>query len=495
MRYILLNSFSREKGILLLEILLVLSLAAFLRFYGLTKQSLWNDELSSWNRSNYEHLSEVIEKGAKTDVHPPAYHVVLYFVERFAGDSEAMLRFPSALAGVLSVFVIFLFGRLLYSNKEGIIASLFMAVLWCPIYYSQEARSYSLLLLFSLLASYFWIKLVRRLRAGKYNSWGIALGCALSSIITSYLHYFGLYFIALQGLLGFLLLIKKPKSLVYITGLYVFVVLAYMPWVPIMILHFTKEADWIPPPEEMAFCSYLKFLFNESALFMKVVLCFYVYLCLSTFYKFIRSDVKNLRSAIASSGFVLTIWLIIPFFIVFIISISGKSILTNRNLIISLPAAYLLLARSITQLPLKGIKQGILVAVLAIMFLYNLFFEFEYYSQPHKQQFRDAVAYVVDQDVNYENSMIIGYAWHSNYLNYYFKKLGSKRKLDLPAGQKENITITEERIKKRKPNYIWFVSAHRVPESEYLDYLNQNYTLLICKSFINANVWLYEVVP
>jgi len=52
-----------SKKTILVSLLLILSFGSFLRFYGLSNQSLWNDELSSWSRSNYENLTEVIKKG------------------------------------------------------------------------------------------------------------------------------------------------------------------------------------------------------------------------------------------------------------------------------------------------------------------------------------------------------------------------------------------------------------------------------------------------
>ena len=66
------------------------------------------------------------------------------------------------LAGWLCILTIYLLGKRLYSEREGIIAALFFAVFWAPIYFSQEARVYSMLILLSILTSYFW--------------WGVMLG-------------------------------------------------------------------------------------------------------------------------------------------------------------------------------------------------------------------------------------------------------------------------------------------------------------------------------
>ena len=138
-----------------LALFATLLLAGGLRFYGLEIQSLWNDELLSWDSANRDTLYEVTEGllAVEQEVHPPGYFVLLHFIEEYFGESEWVLRFPSAVAGVLSVVVIYVLGCRLYSQREGLIAALLLAVLWTPVYFSQEVRMYSLLLLFTMLAT------------------------------------------------------------------------------------------------------------------------------------------------------------------------------------------------------------------------------------------------------------------------------------------------------------------------------------------------------
>ena len=52
---------------------------------GLDNQSLWLDELSSQVRSNQKNLSEVINRNVRSDLHPPGYQILLYFVEKYIG--------------------------------------------------------------------------------------------------------------------------------------------------------------------------------------------------------------------------------------------------------------------------------------------------------------------------------------------------------------------------------------------------------------------------
>jgi len=410
----------KKNALLLLSLLLILGFG--LRFYGLENQSLWNDELSSWRRSSYDSLFAVINKGARPDVHPPGYYALLYFVQRYVGDSESVLRFPSALSGTLSIFVIFLVGLRLYSYEEGIIASALMTVLWCPIYYSQEARAYSTLLLFTLLSTYFWISILSSLdETGRLSGYTV-LGYIITAIISSYLHYFGLYSVVLQALGAVLFLARRRQTLACILLIYFPILLAYLPWWPAMLKDLGRGAVWIKPPPSNAFFHYLEFLFNRSVTLLLVVLTLYSFLLLRSLYDIVqRNEYESWKITLSSPGWLLVLWLVVPFVGVYVESVLSTPVLTFRNLIISLPAAYLLLSRSITRLPLCPRNQVIITFVLVSLFFSHLVFSMNYYSQPHKQQFREAVGYVVERDSLYEDSLIVGYRVKA-YLDYYFER-------------------------------------------------------------------------
>jgi uncharacterized membrane protein len=208
---------------------LIVLLGSLLRFTGLENQSLWNDELSSWTRSNQPNYSSVIEKGVLSEAHPPGYHTLLYLVIRNGGDSETALRLPSAIFGILSIVMIFFLGRRLYSAEEGLVAAAFMACLWTPVFYSQEARTYSAVLMLSLLATYYWVGLVRYFLGPRKWSWFDGAGYGFSSILLSYFHYFGLMLVCLQGLALGLSVISKPRRFSHAFFVYFPVILAFLP--------------------------------------------------------------------------------------------------------------------------------------------------------------------------------------------------------------------------------------------------------------------------
>lgn len=484
---------TRKNRLQIATLMLIIISGAALRLYGLEIQSLWNDELSSWRRSNFSSLAEVIDIGVRPDVHPPGYQIILFYVERYIGDSEAILRLPSAIAGIFSILVIFLIGKQLYSYKEGLIAATLMAILQTPIFYSQEARAYSLLMLTTLLAAYFWIAITIHLRKETRPPLYLTLAYIFTGIVASYLHYYGLFLIALQGVAIIFFIPRKKQTFLYVFVVYSPILLAYLPWVPTMISQFAGESiSHIQTPGYTAFLDYFLFLFNYSKKLLVMILALYGFLFLSIGYNFLRTKTYKLNSNVFFADLLLVLWLFVPFIMVFLISIVSQPILTNRNLIISLPAAYLLVARAISLLPLNRAGQIVVVISIAGLFLFQLVFGQGYYSNPSKEQFREAVEFVMDEGHSYENAIIIGYVWYPEYLNYYFQKEGATQRVNMIAGQEQDISDVDKYIQEENPDYIWYIAAHKEPSPEFIEFLDQKFKQVQHESFIKAEVWLFE---
>lgn len=472
---------------------LIILAGSLLRLPSLQHESLWFDELASWFRSNSPDIGTTLEL-IRGNVQSPAYEILLFLVQKYLGDSEFALRFPSAVAGVLAIPMIYLLGAQLYSYREGLIAAALMAVAWSPIYYSQEARCYSFLLLFSILTSYLWISMTRAFRRGDGPSYKTVGSYIASATVCAYLHYFGLYLIALQGLAAGAILVRKPRALVKINLIYLLLALLYLPWIPVMLEDLGRERFWAEPPEMSSFAAYLKFLFNDSTLSIAVLAGSYLYLLIRSLK--VRGC-RVLRIDLLSPGALLPLWLVVPFIGAFIKSVLSTPALVFRYLIISLPAAYILLSRAITQLPFTARRQMAVALMLIGLFLGELVFVKHYYSLPHKPQWREAVEYIVERDALYENSLIIGcgVGVNEDYPSYYFSKMNSPRRVDLSACRQRDITKIMRAIDSRNPSYIWFICGFLKPDREVLDFLRQNSRRLDRKRFVVTDIWLFEVRP
>ena len=126
-------------------------LAAALRLYGLAHQGFWYDEA---NTAQLVHFSPGRMLGLipQSESTPPLYYCVAWVWVRLFGDHEAGLRSLSAVAGVLVVPVAYTAGARLMSPRAGLITAALTACSPLLVWYSQEARSYSLLVLLTALS-------------------------------------------------------------------------------------------------------------------------------------------------------------------------------------------------------------------------------------------------------------------------------------------------------------------------------------------------------
>ena len=158
-------------------------LATVVRFYGIGHQGFWFDEANTAQLVRFS-PGRMLGLLPRTESTPPLYYCVAWVWARLWGDSEAGLRSLSALAGVLVVPVAYLAGARLMTRRAGLIAAALTACSPLLIWYSQEARSYSLLVLFTALSLLAFIYARDTPTPRLLTLWGLASALALAT------HYF-----------------------------------------------------------------------------------------------------------------------------------------------------------------------------------------------------------------------------------------------------------------------------------------------------------------
>ena len=129
---------------------LILAVGAALRFWGLGSQSLWVDELLTLKAADIGgHLAV---PDVFWNIQGPLHAGVVHLVASFS-QSEAALRAPSAVAGLAAIPVVYVLGRELADRLTGLAAASLIAVSPFAVWYSQEVRNYSFLILFASLAT------------------------------------------------------------------------------------------------------------------------------------------------------------------------------------------------------------------------------------------------------------------------------------------------------------------------------------------------------
>lgn len=176
----------------MLAISILALLAAALRFATIDQQSFWFDEVVTARlvRLPFGRMLHAISDSEGT---PPLYYIALWAWSRMAGDSESGLRSLSALAGTLTVPVVYLAGRELLSRSVGVIAAALVAASPLLVWYSQEARAYSVFAFLSSASVYFFLRASRAPASRNLTLWA---GVSVLALLT---HYYAIFLIVIEG--------------------------------------------------------------------------------------------------------------------------------------------------------------------------------------------------------------------------------------------------------------------------------------------------------
>jgi len=195
-----------------------------LRLLLLGSKSFWLDEAFSMFFASSSPQS--LFANGYDNAHPPLYYTVLHYWLPL-GSSEAMLRLSSALFGSVAIWIGYLLALELGGQMIALTTIWLMALAPLLVWYSQELRSYSLLLLLGLLASLATTYMVTRPKLG----WWLLFVLAMSGAL--YTHYVAILLVALQfGVIALLHLQERVRSrgiFLWLLG-WPFVLLLYWPW-------------------------------------------------------------------------------------------------------------------------------------------------------------------------------------------------------------------------------------------------------------------------
>jgi hypothetical protein len=144
---------------------------------------LWFDEIRTLVQHVRTPLSHIVSDYHDTNQHP-LYSVLARISGAFFGESGAALRLPAALLGTASLGAFFVFARQVTAQREALLGTALLTVSYHHVWFSQDARGYSGLLLFTLLATAAFIRLLRDDRAG----WGAVSAYAIWAALGAYIH-------------------------------------------------------------------------------------------------------------------------------------------------------------------------------------------------------------------------------------------------------------------------------------------------------------------
>jgi hypothetical protein len=197
----------------------------------IARQSVFADELSTYWISVRHSLGGVLSLLYSTgriqhaEITPPLSFLASWLTSR-AGGSPELLRLPALLAGTATIPLIYRLGIETVGRRAALLAAALTAFAPFMIYYSAEARSYGLLMLFVTGAV---LSTLLALRSGRTRHWVLY---ALCTAATFYTHYTGLF--VLGALLVWVLWTHPPARRPALLATGGAMILA-LPWIPGLI--------------------------------------------------------------------------------------------------------------------------------------------------------------------------------------------------------------------------------------------------------------------
>jgi 4-amino-4-deoxy-L-arabinose transferase-like glycosyltransferase len=385
----------------------ILLLAAGLRFCGLGRQSLWNDEGTSVAVAQRD--LGTIARDAAADIHPPLYYVLLSRWVRVLGTGEAAVRSLSAFLGVGLVALTYALGRLLLGRRPGLAAGFLSAISPFQVYYSQEARMYALLALLSAGAV---LALARWIRQPGWQAWAALVLLEAAGLWTHY----SFVFVALALNLAFLASLQRStlRRLLPWAASQAAALLLFAPWLPVAL----RQAGGWPSPAKAAFLPALvdawRWLVFGQAIETRAVLAWLILsaaLALAGWGLIGRQlgraehpQPSPARSPWAARwpAFLLLLWLGVPLALIFALGLYREAY--GKFLLVCSPAVCLLLAAALTwpwagrppavrgRALLRGVQLllGVGIAALSAVALRNYFVEPAY----ARDDYRGIAAYI-----------------------------------------------------------------------------------------------------
>nr|AQS32450.1 hypothetical protein [uncultured archaeon] len=511
---------------LLLVLLFIVMFGFSLRFYNLAKESLWLDEIVGSVLPAKQSITYLLNHNINLPV--STYHIILHYWMQIFGQSEFSVRFPALIFGVLSIFMIYKLGKALFNPEIGLISALILAVSPFQIHYSQEARPYSLLMLLSLISTYYFVKFIKSKDKENFhykfdypvhkisnfikNKKNIGI-YIVSTLIGIYTHYFIFFLLIFQNIYLFIYTIKNKKIVNSWIISQCIITLLFLLYNPFFLKHIIWgiNGGFTYLNQYFSLYSIIKtfYVFILDYAFINSNYCipcfhvnpFIIFLVGIVFLLLIFLGIKslfvykkNFKELIYKNEklIFLILYLLMPIAILYTISFIIP-LFQTRYVIYSSAPLYILISRGIS-----GFKKiAKLPFIFLLLFLFS-FVLFGYYNDVTKEQWREASNFI---DKSSKETDVIIYPYPTFVFEYYDVKIDKKRLIpnnypyskDSPEAYGEPLKPNDIDQITSNYNRVWLVLPPPWELKDYKDIAKEFKTLILEKEFKGVKIYLYSI--
>lgn len=210
------------------------------------------DETVTVYVANAPTFSELIERIATYEFSPPVYFLLMQQWVSIFGDKAGSVSIPSMISGTVLIPAVFIFVKELYRKTDvALLAAFFVAVSPLAVFFSHEARLYSL---FAVILTFTFWAFVRCLRESTLPR--LIVFTSLAALLL-YCHYIAIFisglFVLSAGLLFLLKKLDKSGSIssewnfkfTHVAFSLMIAGVAFLPWLSVLMRHREVGTYWV----------------------------------------------------------------------------------------------------------------------------------------------------------------------------------------------------------------------------------------------------------
>jgi uncharacterized membrane protein len=412
-----------------------------------------------------------IVMGTAGDIHPPLFYFILKVWNSIFGDSVLSMRLLPSILTSATIFFIYPISAKVLNRTNSFLVLLLYCLSPLNLFFSQEVRMACLNVLLNTASVYFFIKIIEKGIDQKYYKNIHSYLYIVASVFALYTHYFSFFILFAQLIFILYAYRSSIKALINYAGIYFFIAICYLPWLPTMFNQVSRGQPWryrqnisqvlyktLIYTRDITLGFYHRYI-NSILLkiFTSIILLLIILSLFSYFNGFRKKSVATEHKETLNFRILIFLLVFVPLFIAILVSFK-QSIEFFRYLSILIPFIIILCFIGFQEFP-KPLK----LVILIIFILINLYGDYLYYHYDFKNDdYREIINTI---NSNYQaNDKVYVYPYYFAWsIDYYCKQDGLNFSGSNSYGWEYESLI--DTLEKNPPKSFWFVLDYHSPDS------------------------------
>jgi mannosyltransferase len=464
-----------------LFLIVMLAINLILKTLFISQPSVWLDEATQVFMSKMT-FSGIIGYSL-IDPNGPFYTMLLKIWMQLFGLSEGSIRFLSVVFHLGSVVMLFYFAKRFFNKQIAVFALVFFTLSNANIYYAQEARNYSLIVLLVISSFFLFMELLKKTKMS------LLITYIVVNTLLLYTHLIPILIFPAQFLVMVFHFHKKPKQSLFIFTGQIIPLLLLSIWFFQNQWFGGRETVWLEPPTlDTVKWHYIFFLNSKAAIWTVAGLLPVAFMGYIFGRKTGKADFPEFLTIL--------LWCFLPAVILFVASHIYNPRYIPRYLLFTTPALYVIVAYFINKIYFSNTLK------LAFFILITIFMAASLELNNQKDEdWKGAVADYFQLKNQEAATILCPFHQIRPFLYYYEPQI-----LSYPTNEQEAFLISNDIYPVNSVSEVSMINLQRYkktiliyshellfdPDREILDFLASQF---VAKKIVaNNNVMIYEFV-